>query len=414
MATGVLKGAFGATGFTFIAPGEHPLVDVDVFLHVTQLEPGEDPTRYARGAEVEYELDFVVRDGVEKPQARHVRLVAASTASLASVVEHGCKGRVKFWSPTGYGFVIDGADVETYVNGNDVPGGHLRQGDIVEFDIEIGENERRRAVNLRRVSWEKVGDPFVDQLDMGSPSWAQQLATLAENENWNYEQHPQKDRFVVLRSYMKYTFLRLNELPGHVVVSGDESALAFNTGLVTSYQEDIFAVFGAQPSNEGPPWRLRAFEKASSVPFLQRFGGNPPPLAMYFTRPDELVYDLGRPLRVNVEHVPHDPERFPEALKSLSPPDLAGLVNAKAPDAVHRVRRNYKTAIPQFYRDGKSGTGSMQLLLPVALLSRDRVELALAVERLDQTYLGRTVLPLDWAYNNARLLTRPDKDWLRP
>jgi hypothetical protein len=56
----------------------------------------------------------------------------------------------------------------------------------------------------------------------------------------------------------------------------------------------------------------------------------------------------------------------------------------------------------------------MQLLLPVAPLARDQVELALAVDRLESVYLGRTVLPLDWAYNNARLLTRPDSDWLRP
>ena len=120
-------------------------------------------------------------------------------------------------------------------------------------------------------------------------------------------------------------------------------------------------------------------------------------------------------LSVNVEHVPHDPDRFSDALKSMSPQDLAGLVNAKAPEAIDRVRRNYKTAIPQFYRDGKSGDGKMQLLLPVALLSRDKVELALAVDRLPSgVYLGRTVLSLDWAYNNARLLTRPDTDWLRP
>jgi len=118
---------------------------------------------------------------------------------------------------------------------------------------------------------------------------------------------------------------------------------------------------------------------------------------------------------VNVEHVPHDPTRFPEALNLLTPQDLAAQVNAKAPEAVERVRRNYKTAIPQYYRDGKSGQGKMQLLLPVALLRRDHAELALAVDRLaSDVYLGRTVLTLDWAYNNARLLTRPDTDWLKP
>lgn len=168
-------------------------------------------------------------------------------------------------------------------------------------------------------------------------------------------------------------------------------------------------------SEPGPPWVLRGFEKASSVPFLSLFGAGLPPLASYFDDPAQLVFDTRLPLSVNVEHVPHDPTRFPKSLNILTPQDLAAQVNAKAPEAVERVRRNYKTAIPQFYRDGKSGQGKMQLLLPVALLRRDQVELALAVDRLDSgVYLGRTVLPLDWAYNNARLLTRPDTDWLKP
>jgi len=38
----------------------------------------------------------------------------------------------------------------------------------------------------------------------------------------------------------------------------------------------------------------------------------------------------------------------------------------------------------------------MQMLLPVGLVRRDQVELALAVDRLDSgVYLGRTVLTLD-------------------
>jgi Domain of unknown function (DUF3825) len=201
-----------------------------------------------------------------------------------------------------------------------------------------------------------------------------------------------------------------------VRVSEDETHLSFNTGLVTPFQEELFAVFRRRSEGElGPPWMLKAFEKASSVSFLRLFGGSLPPLAWYYDDPSQLVYDTNAKLSVNVEHVPHDPERFPDALKGLSPEDLAALVNAKAPEAVERVRRNYKTAIPQFYRDSRSGTAKMQLLLPVALLRRDAVELALAVDRpTSSVYLGKTVLSLDWAYNNARLLTRPDTDWLRP
>ncbi|MCH8989880.1 MAG: DUF3825 domain-containing protein [Chloroflexi bacterium] len=29
-------------------------------------------------------------------------------------------------------------------------------------------------------------------------------------------------------------------------------------------------------------------------------------------------------------------------------------------------------------------------------------------------YFGHTVIPFDWAYRNARLICRPDSDWLVP
>lgn len=44
----------------------------------------------------------------------------------------------------------------------------------------------------------------------------------------------------------------------------------------------------------------------------------------------------------------------------------------------------------------------------------NEVELALVVGRVDAVYKAFTVLDLDMAYNNARLLARPDPEWLRP
>ncbi len=419
MAIGALSSGFNDRGFTFVKGEGDAAGPQNVFLHIRDLADGQDSERFIRGARVEFELVLVTRDGIDKPQARNAKLIAADLEARADTTVwgnnlHGCP---KFWHPKGYGFLVDEASGEDfYVGATSVPHGHLRAGDEVVFDVEEQANGRRQAVNVRVVGWKPIGQAFDDELDMGHPRWTQQLAALAEPEPWNYPVRPAADHHAILRSYVKYTFLRLHELADHVSVTMDNKHLAFNTGLVTPFQEQLFALFERQPEAEnGPPWKLRSFERTSSPYFLNTFGGNPPPLAWYFTDPSELVYDLRSTLTVSVEHVPHDPERFPEALKNLSPEDLAGLVNAKAPEAVERVRRNYKTAIPQFYRDGKTGQGKMQLLLPVSLLRRDSVELALAVDRLgSDVYLGRTVLTLDWAYNNARLLTRPDTDWLRP
>jgi cold shock CspA family protein len=417
MPTGSILNKFGTRGFTFIAADPENQMDDSVFLHVTKLRDRNQARLFAKGSRVEFEVVFVNRDGREKPQARDVRLVDDVTDVVTPSPTGKRRGHVKFWHPMGYGFIIDEkGDREYYANSENVPRGHLRLGDAVEFDAILADDGGGQAVNVSVFRWDSVGDPYADLLDMGHPKWAGSVATMAEREEWNYRVHPAKDQFTILRNYMKHTFMRLHELPNHLAYSADDNALAFNTGLVTPFQEPIFALFRRRPEGKfGPPWVLRGFEKASSFSFLNLFGGTTPPLARYFDDAAQLVFDTRLPLSVNAEHVPHDSTRFPESLNQLTPRDLAMHVNAKAPEGVERVRRNYKTAIPQFYRDGKSGRGKVQLLLPVSLLRRDHVELALAVELLDSgVYLGRTVLTLDWAYNNARLLTRPDTDWLKP
>jgi hypothetical protein len=51
--------------------------------------------------------------------------------------------------------------------------------------------------------------------------------------------------------------------------------------------------------------------------------------------------------------------------------------------------------------------------LPLALVDDEVVDIALVVEKTKSgNYLGHTILPLAWAYSNARLVARPDSDWL--
>ena len=77
--------------------------------------------------------------------------------------------------------------------------------------------------------------------------------------------------------------------------------------------------------------------------------------------------------------------------------------------AMKRASWNYKTAIPQYYPTNNSTS----LLLPLALKDEQTIDLALVIEKQSSgNYLGHTVLPLSWAYSNARLITRPDSDWL--
>lgn len=77
--------------------------------------------------------------------------------------------------------------------------------------------------------------------------------------------------------------------------------------------------------------------------------------------------------------------------------------------AKRRVRWNFKTAIPSYY----PRANSMSLLLPLCLLDERKADAALVVQLQDSgNYTGQTILTISQAYTNARLICRPDSDWL--
>ena len=74
-----------------------------------------------------------------------------------------------------------------------------------------------------------------------------------------------------------------------------------------------------------------------------------------------------------------------------------------------RIEANYKTIVPQLYK------GRIQLLAPLYLTNPDTADLALVLSLSDDgsVYYGHTCLSIEMAYNNARLIARPDSYWLQ-
>jgi hypothetical protein len=174
-----------------------------------------------------------------------------------------------------------------------------------------------------------------------------------------------------------------------------------------------------------------------------------PEPATYFTKTEDMLFDTSNEIYIDSDHIILDgirQDRFPvQFLREHVPEgiewqDPAGLsepewlvflsrlsdavkdddrcmraINRRLHDAKllaeKRIRWNFKTAIPQYY----PRRHLLSLLLPLALINDEVVDIALVVTReASGTYQGRTILPLDWAYKNARLVCRPDSDWLVP
>lgn len=235
------------------------------------------------------------------------------------------------------------------------------------------------------------------------------LKNMGMPELWEYTRTANERPLPILYSYLIHTFTRVQE-QGKIAFSDDYSC--FNTGLVTPNQQEIFMVF--RKYHDGSGWGFWSFSKESHHT-LGRFQILPE-RAAYFADPADLMFDTRLPLRVNIDHIIDDEEnfsRFPSELKLWPTHQLINTFNGAISHAITRSKRNYKTAVPQYYRNEFFPNGQLQLLLPLCLRSHTEADLALAISKKDGFYSGKTCLTLDMAINNARLIARPDEEWLK-
>ena len=287
------------------------------------------------------------------------------------------------------------------------------------------------------------------------------LAELALPEQWYYGATPPNgEEYPILKNYLQYTFKRLCA-EGKIIIRTDqernEEYAAFNTGLVDRKYESIYALFKATDWYPNYYWYLVGFVVAGedAGKTLNRLFNPLPARADYFeSRIENMLFDGSTgPLICDYTHIITERTgRLPkDFLEDNCPSDMLNINNMTLSDAYTHsdsaVRReyfrklgfaikgnsrifnrlkhrlddavelakkraawNYKTAIPTYYPKHNAGS----LLLPLALTDEDHIDLALVVIRNPSgSYQGETILPLDLAYSNSRLVSRPDSDWLR-
>lgn len=406
MIEGVVKFFDHAGGWGFI---DGDSGKPDVFVHASAIEM--EGYRYlATGERVLYEFEHVSSpdDGQPRLQATRVRLDPDRIGGRI----------VEFDQQRGFGFIESASGEQFFVHHTALLEGsrQANSGGPVTFVPQPGEPDRRASAV-------KLADPRPALYRFAQfprrEDWLPKLAALAEPEDWSfkYERAGDGRDYPILHSYLVYTFARLKAQSAAgdrsilEIHHGDRDYACFDTGLATPEQQHIYALFHANLTPEVTPWYLRGFYTKSDREFHAIFGSEQlPELAEYFDEPAALIYDRRKELKLDYEHILRDNlDRFPDVLQDRPALARNALMGAES-QIRDRVYRNYKAAIPQYY------AGRIQLLLPLCLQEDGKADLALVVE-LDpdgRTYRGTTVLTLDMAYSNARLLARPDRDWLRP
>lgn len=241
---------------------------------------------------------------------------------------------------------------------------------------------------------------------------AGELPAIAQAERWGDPSSEMSDDFSVLLYYLSNTARRIDEQSRfeYRTDSRGVDVAAFNIGLFTDNCE---AIHGYLERNDGgrQPWKLRAWITASDFR-MRPFGDRMPAAPTYFENPADLLYDARLALNPRLDHIIDDNvDRYPAMLREnrqLRRHAVHGAVD----EALKRVQQSYKTAVPHWYWPTADSDGHMQLLLPLCLLEPGHADLALVIDKVEHGYAAHTVLPLDGAYKRARLIARPDADWL--
>lgn len=276
------------------------------------------------------------------------------------------------------------------------------------------------------------------------------LARLAAPERWGAPDDL-KGRYQMLREYLATTFWRA-EKQGRIAEVADAGFAAFDTGLVSSFQQDIYACFEATP--QGPArYRLAGFAEAGAGTLGQKLVGlvNPLPAPpTYLSSLADIQPQEGRLVSIDYRSIlARQTDRLPKAFleehvegtaaeallaaardRSATPKERAhartelghALVSDSTTwrhlcrdldDALElsliRARRSYRWCAPAYM----PATDTLRLLVPLALVDVRTVDCALVLELMPSgSYQASSVVTLPRACALARIISSEMPSWL--
>lgn len=229
---------------------------------------------------------------------------------------------------------------------------------------------------------------------------------LAEKEDWYYDNPKSSDqqqkKYGVLFQYIHHTFSK--SLDEDRLVKKENSCI-MNTGLMTSNGEEIFMLFSKNNIEGEQEWFFQSFYRSSDhkIPEVMR-GCLPSHIDFFENCPEEMYFDTKLTILYNMDHIVKDNfERLPQSLKQLDFELIVTILNASTEQMKKKILRNNRLVIPQYY--------NKKIMYLAPLKFGDDV-LPMAIEKNGDTYRINTILTPGMAYCNARLIMKPESNWL--
>lgn len=274
-------------------------------------------------------------------------------------------------------------------------------------------------------------------------TFLEDIKKQARNELWDFKGTKKVNS--ILLQYIHYTFYRAYK-QNKIAYAIDKSLAVFNSGLVNDRYEDIYICFTPNGQPGSSPWKyLGVCTSASGVLGKQMVSKlrYPPERVSYFEKGVDIILDTSQEIMLDYKHIIIDNiSRFPTSYLKAKLPlftgattiynsvtdeiDYSKLKNYLLHDSISfidiksdiscamhlaltLIKNDYKQAVPIFYPREEI----MSLLIPLYLTHKETPDMALVVSKTESgNYQGQTVLTMDQAYIDARLVSCFPGAWL--
>jgi hypothetical protein len=258
-------------------------------------------------------------------------------------------------------------------------------------------------------------------------SFIEELAATAIPEKWTYGNQTSAIPHPILKSYVEHIFTRLTkEKGGEKLLRDDNKRFAlFNLGLLNIYFKPIYLI--VETKNEdgkeyyANPFILKKRTTLADIGFT--IDGKPiserqlPEPAQFYDNINEIIFkpepEFYDPDDEKLKHIIQERKsRFPEVYQTKTTTELAVILDTAIKCSYELSKRNYKLVVPQY----RPQEDKIQYLMPIYLGAtfNKLPDFALVLDHESGYYKPETILDLDDAYQNARLIAKPDNFWLNP
>lgn len=230
------------------------------------------------------------------------------------------------------------------------------------------------------------------------------LSELAEEEVWSFNDD---EPYAILIKYISGTFKQCYK-QRKFLYTADNEYCCFNTGLLTPNGNDILCVFMKNKRTDSQPWTLRYFADKAERRYMDLFN-DIPPLASYTENYEEFYFNPHFDIVISSDHILDDNWERIHDVVPLSKAIVKSLMIGVVEETKRKIKRNLRLAVPQYYNN------EIMYLLPIRIPvgEENYVTMALAVELTQQNqYRANTIFTKEMAYEKARLLMKPESNWL--